>query len=304
MRLLWRFVTAALVGFLISSLIALASYSLGLWLGRNSDNLLRIIYYSGPFAILLGVATAAQTVRSVGRKGSLLIAVMAGTALGLVYSYFVARFLFAVPAFFVVVMLSCWVPGGISAMLVAADGKRLSVMTGIAVLCLSAIFLTEPLFNAFTQNQLLTVAFITPSDASTNRLAVYPETVGFHTGAEIQAAQNEVFERLRALGYSEGFRVLSLSRQGKGKHSLAILVVRSPITKEVFLPEPDGSTVVYLQQSETWEKKPPEIPTLRRGIEITPQGPADNGEALFAIPDASGISLVGHISGKVSDQSH
>ncbi|SRR6266496_567151 len=38
MRLLLRFVIATLVGFLVSSLIALAGYALGLWLGRNSDN--------------------------------------------------------------------------------------------------------------------------------------------------------------------------------------------------------------------------------------------------------------------------
>ena len=302
MRLLWRFVIAALVGFLVSSLIALASYSLGLWLGRNSDNLLRIIYYSGPFALLLGVTAAAQAIRSVDRKSSLLIAVFAGTALALVYSYFVTRFLFAAPAFFVLLMLSCWIPSGISAMSAAADGKRLSVMAGIAVLCLSVIFLTQPIFNVFTHNQLLTVAFVTPSHASTTQLTAYPETMGFHTSAEIKTAQNEVFERIHAFGYSEDFRVLSLSRQGKGKHSLAILVVRNPITKEVVLPEPDGSTVVYVQQSENWEKKPLEVPTLRRGIEITPQGPADNGVALFAIPDASGISLVGKITGKVSDE--
>jgi hypothetical protein len=302
MKLLWRFVIAALVGFLVSSLIALSSYSLGLWLGRNSDNLLRIIYYSGPLAVLLGVAAVAQAIRSTGRKCSLLFAVMAGTALGFGYAYFVAKFLFAVPEFFFVLMLSCWVPSAISAMLVAAGDKRLSVMAGIAVLCLSAIFSTEPTFNAFTQNQLLTVAFVTPSDASTTQLAAYPETLGFHTIAEIQTAQNEVFESLRALGYSENFRVLSLSRQGKGKHSLAILVLRSPIIKEVVLPEPDGSTVVYFQQSENWERKPSEVPTLRRGIELTPRGSAGNGEALFAIPDASGISLMGNITGKVSDQ--
>ncbi len=302
MRLLLRFVIATLVGFLVSSLIALAGYALGLWLGRNSDNLRLIIYYSGPFALLLGVAGATQSRRSVDQRGSLLIAVLAGTALGFVYSYFVARFSLVAPTFFVVLMLSCWVPGGISAMLVATIGKRLSVVTGIAALCLSAIFLTEPVFNAFTHNQQLTVAFVTPSDASTAQLAAYPETVGFHTSAEIQTAKNEVFERIRALGYKEDFRVLSLSKQGKGKNSLAILVVRIPVTKEIALPEPDRSTVVYVQESEIWDKKPPEAPTLRRSIEITPLGPTDDGLALFDIPDASGISLVGRITGKVSDK--
>jgi len=60
MRLLLRFLIAALVGFSVSSLIALASYSLGLWLGCDSIFLRTVIYYSWPFALLLGVAAAAQ----------------------------------------------------------------------------------------------------------------------------------------------------------------------------------------------------------------------------------------------------
>jgi hypothetical protein len=301
MRLLSRFAIAVLVGFSVSALIALASYFLGLWLGRNSDNLLWTIRDSGPFALLLGVAAVAQTKRSVDHKGGLIIAVLVGTVLGFAYTYFVVRFSLAIPAF-VVLMLSCWVPGGISAMLVAAFGKRLSVVTGIAVLCLSAIFLPEPIFNAFTHNQQLTVAFITPSDASTAQLAAQPETLGFATSAEIQTAKNEVIKHIHALGYREEFRVLSLSRRGKGKNSFAIIVVRASITKEAALPEPDGSTVVYVQQSENWEKKPLEVPTLRRSIEMMPPSLTGDELGFFAIPDASGVRLMGRITRQVPDQ--
>jgi hypothetical protein len=301
MRLLSRFLIPALVGFSVSCLIALASYSLGFWIGRNSYNLLWIVSYSGPFALLLGVAAVTQSKRSAGHRGSMLIAVLTGTALGFMYTFFVSRFSLGIPAFFIL-MLSCWVPGGISAMLVAAFGKRLTIVTGVAVLCRSAIFLTEPIFNAFTHNQLLTVALITPSDASTSQLAANPETLGFATGPEIQIAKNEVTEHVRALGYSGEFRVLSLSKQGKGKNSLAILVVRTPITKEVALPEPDGSTVIYVQQSENWEKKPSEAPTLSRSIELWPPSQTGDGLGFFSIPDASGVSLMGRITGKVPDQ--
>ncbi len=202
MRLLSRFLIAALVGFSVSSLIALASYSLGLWLGRDSIFLRTIAYYSCPFALLLGVAAAAQPRRSTVHKSSLLVAVLAGTVLGFAYTYFVARFSLPISVF-AFLMLSCWVPSGISAMLVAAFDKRLPVVTGIAVLCLSGIFLKEPIFNAYAHSQRLTVAFITPSDASTAQLAASPETFGFVTGAEIQTAKNEVIEHIRALGYGE-----------------------------------------------------------------------------------------------------
>lgn len=297
MRLLSRFGISALVSFLVSSLIAFASYSVGLWLGRNSDNLRWIIYASIPFALLLGLAAAVQPKRIADQKGRPLVAVLVGTVLGLLYTLFLARFSLAFPAF-VVLMLSCWVPSGISAMAAAAIGKRLSVATGITILCLFAIFLTEPIFNAFAHNQQLTVAFITPSEVSTGQLEAQPQTLGFDTDEEIRTAKNEVLERVRAIGYREDFRVLSITRRGKGKKSLAIIVVRTPITREVVLHEPDGSTVVYVQQSGGWEKKPTEVPILRRGIEITPPSLTDDGLGYFAIPDASGVSLIVRIKAK------
>jgi len=300
MRLLSRFLIAALVGFSVSSLIALASYSLGLWPGRDSSLLRFIVYYSCPFAVLLGVAAAVQPRRSTVQKSSLLVAILVGTVLGFACTYYVFRFSLPIHRW-AFLMLSCWVPSGISAMLVAAFGKRLSIVTGIAVLCLAAIFLTEPIFNAFTHNQQLTVAFITPSEASTAQLAANPETDGFVTAAEIQTAKDEVIERIRGLGYGEEFRVLSLTRQGKGKNALAIVVVRTRVKKDVVLPEPDGSTVVYVQQPDKWEKKPPEVPTLRRGIEIWLPKPTNDELAFFTIWNAPGFGLSGRITGKVSD---
>jgi hypothetical protein len=300
MRLLSRFLIGALVGFSVSCLIALASYSLGLWPGRDSTLLRTIVYYSCPFALLLGVAAAAQPRRSTVQKTSLLVAVLVGTVLGVASTYYVFRFSLPIHRW-AFLMLSCWVPSGISAMFVAAFGKRLSVLAGIAGLCLAAIFLHEPIFNAYAHNQQLTVAFITPADASTAQLAANPETLGFVTAAEIQTAKNEVIQHIRALGYGEEFRVLSLTKQGKGKNALAIVVVRTRVKKDVVLPEPDGSTVAYVQQSEEWEKKPPEVPTLRRGIEIWLPSSRGDELAFFTIwyEPSSGIS--GRITGKVSD---
>ena len=103
------------------------------------------------------------------------------------------------------------------------------------------------------------------------------------------------------LATAKKFRVLSLSRQGKGKNSLAIVVVRTRVKKDVVLPEPDGSTVVYVQQSDRWEKKPPEAPTLRRGIEIMPPSQRDDNLGYFTIWYTNGFGLTGRITGKVSD---
>ncbi|MGA2301012.1 MAG: hypothetical protein ABSG77_10020 [Candidatus Acidiferrum sp.] len=300
MKLLSRFAVAALIGFSVSALIALASYFLGLWPGRDSTLLRTIVYYSCPFALLLGVVAVVLPRRSTMQKSSLLVAVVLGTILGFASTYYVFRFSLPIHRW-AFLMLSCWVPSGISAMLVAAFGKRLSVFTGIAGLCLAAIFLHEPIFNAYAHNQQLTVAFITPVDASTAQLAANPDALGFVTDAETQTAKDEVIQHIRALGYGEEFRVLSLTKQGKGKKALAIVVVRTRINQDVVLPEPDSSTVVYLQQSDKWEKKPPEVPTLRRGIKIMAPSETDDSLAYFTIWYAPGFGLQGRIMEKVSD---
>jgi len=138
---------------------------------------------------------------------------------------------------------------------------------------------------------------------------VNPETLGFGNSEEIQTARNEVLERVRALGYTEAFRVLSITRWGKGRKSLAILVVRAPITKEVVLPVPDKSTVVYIQQPANWEKKPREVSVLHRGITMEPPGTADKSmgfESLgyFRILDARGFGVMGRIIARAPVQPH
>jgi hypothetical protein len=298
MRLLLRFGMAALVGFLASSLIVWANYWLDPTLAMNSDNVRLIIYFSVPFALLLGVAAAALPKRSVGKGGSPTAA--EGAFLALLYTYIVTRVFIMGLIPIVVLLVSCWVPSAISAMLVTVAGSRISTGLGVATLCLSAIFLTGPAYNVATHNQQLTVAFITPC-GSTAQLTAEPETIGFDTTAQIRAATAEVFEHALALGLNN-FRVLSLSRHGRGKNSLAIVVIQSPVERKAILPEPDASTVVYVQESNGWTKKPSQVPTLRRGIEVWPPQVKNGALAYVSIPDASGFSLIVRIDGMAQDQ--
>jgi hypothetical protein len=260
-----------------------------------------IVYGSVPFALVLGVAAIALPRRKEDQQGHPILAVLVGAALGFLYTFIIARFWLVIPAF-LVLMLSCWVSSGISAMAAVASSKRLSAIIGIAILCLAAIFLTEPIFNALTHNQQMTVALITPFETSTAGLEANPESLGFVNGDEIRAAKNEVLERLRDLGYTETFRVLSITRRGKGSKSLVILVVRTPITKEAVLGVPDKSTVVYTQRGDNWEKKPAEVSVLHRGITMEPPTSTDESLGYFEIPDAQGVSLMGGIIAKAPVQ--
>jgi hypothetical protein len=146
----------------------------------------------------------------------------------------------------------------------------------------------------------VTVAFVTPIDSSTPQLKANPDQLGFLTEQEMDAATNDVMQRLREFGYSEKFRLLSLTRQGKGQNALAIVVIRSRVREDVVLPEPKASTVVYVQQSDKWEKKPSEAPTLLRGIELEAASPPDETLAYFKILWEPGFGVPGRIRGKSS----
>jgi hypothetical protein len=141
----------------------------------------------------------------------------------------------------------------------------------------------------------LTVAFVAPSELSTARLEAYPEAIGFESDDEVRTAKSDVLEHMRALGYGEAFRVLSITRAGKGSKSLAIIVVQSPFATRVTLAVPDGTAVVYVQGSGGWEKNPREAGLLRRSISLMPAGGEDGSLGYFEIPNAQGVSLEGRI---------
>jgi len=296
MKSVSRFSIAALVSLLVSSLIALVGYSLRLWMGIRL-----LVYLSVPFAILLGVAAVLLPRRKIDQKSSPMIAILVGTGLGILYAYFVARFVLNLPAFFALT-LSCWVPSGLSAMAATNSRKHWLTATGIGLLCLTTIILMEPVFNAAAHNQQLTVAVITPSEVFASGLEAQPETLGFNGEEEIKTAKNEVLEYMRTQGHMESFRVMSITRRGKGKKSLAILLLKAPITHEAVLPVPDGTDVVYVQGPQNWERIPAQIPVLHREITILPPDDIERCLGFFRIPDARGIDLMGVIRGRTSAQ--
>jgi hypothetical protein len=241
-----------------------------------------------------------QPKRDPEQRRAAIISVLVGAVLGLIYTFIVARYaLFALPAF-IVLMLSCWVPGGVSVMVVVGRAKQPSVLIGVATLCLVAVALPEPIFNVLNHNQQLTVAFVASCDTSTAPLEAHPESVGFDSDDEVQAAKTKVLEHVRNLGHTGTFRVLSITRAGKGRKSLAVIIVRAPITKEVVLPVPDGSMVLYTQGPDNWEKSPANAAVLHRVITIGPYRPTNGSMAFgsvayFDVPDAQGVSLIGRI---------
>ena len=301
MRRLSRFGIAALVGFSTSFVIALVSYAFGTWLGGHSDNLRDTVYFTVPFALLLGAAAALPPTWQSIRKRRVITAVLVGAILGLLYTFLLFKFVALGFLAIVVQAISCWVAGGISGMLAVAVVKRSRMVSAIVGVCLLAIFVPTPLFNAVTRNQQLTVAFVTRS--LENEATASPRTLFFDNAAEVHAVSKQVLEHVHALRLTGNFRVAHLSRQGEGKQSLAIIVVQGPVEQRALLAEPDGSTVIYVQESGGWAKHPADAPTLRRSIEVWPPMNRSEELAFFSVPKASGISLLGTIREQHKDQS-
>ncbi len=291
---------ATFVGFVVSSIVVGSSCALGRCLsGGGYYNLKLIIYLSVPFVLVLGFAAAVQPTSVTGGKHRVTTAVLVGAALGLLYAFLLFGFMRLGFLGMAVDALACWMAGGISAMLALAATGRLRKVSAIAGVCLLAILLPRPLFNVLAHNQQLTVAFVTPSSGS-------EETVPFRTvlnrGEGAEAVSKQILEHVYALGLAGKFRVAYLVRQGEGKPSLAIIVVQGPVEQRTFLAEPNGSTVIYVQQSGSWTKHPSDAPTLKRSIEIWSR--KNSGEIVsFSIPYAWGTSLLGGIREDTKDRS-
>jgi hypothetical protein len=78
-------------------------------------------------------------------------------------------------------------------------------------------------------------------------------------------------ELLKEAGVKGTVTKYSMGRYGNGtKSSRAIIVMQSPISVPVELPEPNATMVVYFQHGNTWQKHPANAPTLKRTIRIEP----------------------------------
>lgn len=282
-----RFAAGYFVAFIAPRIVIEASEHLGFWLGRENQGL--VSYLTVPFAVLLGLAAALWP-----RGWQAWFAVLVGGILGLLYALMVNRFI--LPGFraLIVQEVSCWVGGGICAVLAVAIGVRWRAAIAIVGICLLAILLPKPLFNTLVHKQQLTVAVVRPSQGDTG--APSPKVRAFGVAEmEVQAVGKRILERIRAAGIAGDFQVTQLWRLGEGKSSLAIFVVQAPVAAREFFGQPDAATALYVQESGGWTRHPANGKTLARGIEIWP--PLNPAEALgdLSIADADGMELVARI---------
>lgn len=91
------------------------------------------------------------------------------------------------------------------------------------------------------------------------------------TRPETRLTRAEI-EHLKEAGVTGRVETFSLGIYGNGnKSSRTIIVIQNPVASPVELPEPNATTVVYVQHGDSWRLYPASAPTLRRTIRIEPR---------------------------------
>jgi len=304
MRGLLRSAFAATTALLLCCVILGIAYATGMLAGGHMYAFELPCKLSFPFAVIVGIVAGVISYRRPHDQSALLAAAI-GAALGCLYWYLSER-VFALrftdrwqwgflSLDYELQALSCWVAAGASAMMVAFSRRTKTMLSTAAILCLSAALLPAPVFNSLTDNQELTVAFVTPmtlgADAAARPEAAIDGSKQFDPTPETA----HVLEKLRVSGIQGEYRVTNLCRVGTGKKSLQIIVVSAPVQGRELLPEPRSAEVIYVRKPNGWQRIPSEAPVLSRSVEIWEPGTSDDSLATFGIPDASRISLVGRV---------
>jgi hypothetical protein len=290
-RRLLRFALAGASGLTIAGMILTFARATGLWLGRNTDNIWYLLKLTVPFALLLGAVAAAWPEPSAKRSGtSSFVLVALGVVLGCAYWYFVSRAVEMVFLGLAIEALACWVAVAVAALVLVLSRRSYGVLASAFSICVLGVVLPSPAFNMLAHNQTMTVAILVPEELAT--VSAIPKELGFDTEPEVAESAGRVLQSMRAAGLGGNYRIVHLSRYGKGKQSLAILVLNAPMTGRTLLAEPDAAEVIYVQQPSGWTKLPAQAPTLRRSIEISEAHDHRDSLAYFGIPDADGTNLM------------
>lgn len=299
-----RFLIAAFTSAAISILIPLLAFRLNLWAGGARSMLNSALEGAIPLPLLIGVLAALWPSRRTVRP---IFAGLFGGIIGFMFWYLTPRFLVWKqfghwPGFrghlswdFDIEAMICWSAAAACGILLATQARNSRVPIATITLCLVALLFPDSIFNYVTQNQELTVAFIVPQTVRT--AAAAPRTIEMNTTAtlDVKGLAGNALELLRTSGVQGSYRVAELYRMGKGRPAWLLVVVDTPVSTRTFLPEPNRTTVVYVQNGTEWRKIPGSAPTLSRGIEIWPRDEKYGFLATYMIPDAAGAGVGGVI---------
>lgn len=87
-------------------------------------------------------------------------------------------------------------------------------------------------------------------------------------GDEEARLPSSLIEQLKEIGLTGEIGNYGYSIHGQGERSEAIIVMQKQVQQPTDLPQPDATTIIYVQYEHGWKLYPPSAPMLRRTIRI------------------------------------
>lgn len=288
----WQPFFIAVVVTLVISLL-MAAIQVGLNNGFGSGDVLPFLLWSLPFAAVIALIRDKlfDFLRRRRVTHRYLLAVLIGTASGVLWTYIVAIFLGAWFGAFSFSVLPCWIAGGAAAMIAGIGGHNSSARSLITELiivgALGLISMTVPkyLVDFLSSNQELEVV-----------------SLKWRPGAEPLAFEDTeggpIFDKprltrdamtiLNSLALRGHLAFTGRAIYGSGNPARVIIVMQRQVKEPVELLQPDGVTVIYVQDEDGWKMYPSDAPTLQRTIRVWPDENDPTWETRYLVENSDG----------------
>jgi len=142
-----------------------------------------------------------------------------------------------------------------------AKGKFIIESILIVAICLLAVAGPKPFFIWVSHDQKLYMLTLKLIATPASEL-----TIDARTGTyDLTADDINLLKSLDLRGRLEGYTQVYY---GDGKPGRAIIIMQHQLKSPVELPQPDRTTVIYVQDGDEWKMYPVNAPTLKRTIRL------------------------------------
>lgn len=266
--------------------VLMAAAKVALHGGFGASDLVPFFFWTILLSVLIGVTKTGLVALLQTRSLAISYAVsgIVGVIGGVLWTHFVAFWVGPYFRTFSFEVLTCWVVGSTSGLLVVQKHEALKSQLTISfvfivVISMGALFGDRLLLSRLTNSreiQVVTVKWKPGSQALVN-----PPVLGLKLS-------NADLERLKSIGLTGQIEFASSAVFGEGKRGKVIIVISQQLKEATTLPQPDGIDVIYVQSPEGWKMYPSNAATLKRRIELLPDQRDPDSATLYFVENADG----------------
>lgn len=276
----------------VAAAMLLAAAKVAFQSGFGASDLVPFFFWTIPLSVVIGLVKTGLVTVLRGRSAVITYATsgIIGAVAGLLWTYLVASSLGPYFGAFSFEVLTCWIVGGASGLIIAWNGAALSLPVSIAIVILiwfSGLLADRPIMRLLSgsrQIEVVAVKWKPGPDSLSN-----PPILGMKLS-------DADLERLKSIGLTGQVEFASSGGSGEGKRGRAIIVMSHQLRQSASLPQPDDCEVVYLQTREGWKMYPLNAATLGRNIQLWPDEREPERVTRYLIENADGTRQAGTLA--------